>query len=145
MVDTQSDYFEMVELRYWIISLSGSNPDFATKSMEKDAFSRIADIAGQPEKLAALKNKKMKGIEFTLKDGSKDSYDPIDIDNDFSETDTHYILDMVFTYTIEKTTIESYREYVICSECGYEKYDLGCLNFHCIIGNIHDTEPTALI
>jgi len=83
----------------------------------------------------------MKGIEFTLKDGSKDSYDPIDIDNDFSETDTHYILDMVFTYTIEKTTIESYREYEICSECGYEKYDLGCLNFHCSIGNIHDTEP----
>ena len=42
------------------VAYAGSIPALVTKSMEKDAFSRIADIAGQPEKLAALKNEKWK-------------------------------------------------------------------------------------
>jgi hypothetical protein len=58
----------------------------------------------------------MIGIEYTLKDGSKESYDPIRID-DISETDTHYVLNMIYRYEIPKNDVLSFRYYVLCNIC----------------------------
>lgn len=62
----------------------------------------------------------MKGIEFKLIDGSLDCYDPVDLDKDFKETDTHYILDMTYLYEIDKAIVESIRYYDLCEACGRE-------------------------
>lgn len=71
------------------------------------------------------------GIEFTLKDGTKDCYDPIDLGKDFSETETHYILSIVYEYEILKDDVINIRYYEQCSSCGYELYDDGCHNYGC--------------
>ena len=72
----------------------------------------------------------MIGIEFTLKDGTKDHYDPVDYPNDFKETETHYILSLAHDYKIAKSEVESIRHYELCI-CGYELYPDGCRNYSC--------------
>ena len=75
----------------------------------------------------------MIGIEFTLKDGSKDCYDPINYPDDFTETDSEYVLNMAHRYTISKESVLSIRHYNLCEDCGCEiAYDnSGCQNPCC--------------
>ena len=65
----------------------------------------------------------MIGIEFTYKDGSVGSYDPLNYPQDFVETDTEYILNMHTQYRIQKSDVETIRHYELCSICGFEIYD----------------------
>jgi len=67
----------------------------------------------------------MKGIKFKMKDGSWDYYDPLN-QSDFSETDTHYVLDMIYLYDIPKSEVEYFEWYDLCEECGHELFDDGC-------------------
>lgn len=64
------------------------------------------------------------GIEFLLKDGTKDSYDPV---YDLEETDTHYIVQTVYQYEIEKVTVEGYNYYDLCDSCEHDKRYCICL------------------
>lgn len=58
------------------------------------------------------------GIEFTLKDGTKDYYDPI---VDFTENETEYSLYVMGSeYTLSKDDVVSYRFFDCCDKCGYE-------------------------
>ena len=68
----------------------------------------------------------MQGIEFTLKDGTKDCYDPIDMATDFTETDTHYELNLTYDYHIPKSEVVSRRIYELCHTCKREIYEDGC-------------------
>lgn len=45
----------------------------------------------------------MIGIEFTLKNGLKENYDPVNYPDDFSEEDEDYILNMTYKYTVPKS------------------------------------------
>lgn len=65
----------------------------------------------------------MNGIEFTYKDGSKESYDPIDMSVDFNQNQKEYILNMANEYIINKNDVQSYRIYDLCELCGHELYD----------------------
>lgn len=65
------------------------------------------------------------GIKFILKDGTLDYYDPLN-QEDLSETEDHYVLDMAYTYKIPKSSIIRFDWYDICQECGYEIYYDGC-------------------
>lgn len=60
------------------------------------------------------------GIEFTMKNGEKENYDPINMEIDFKETETHYIMNIAYTYEVDKTEVESYRIYDLCKQCGRE-------------------------
>lgn len=62
----------------------------------------------------------MIGIEFTMKDGSKDSYDPMDSQNDLSENDTHYLVNAAYKYEVQKSEVVRIRFYDLCDTCGYE-------------------------
>lgn len=67
------------------------------------------------------------GIKFKMKDGSTDYYDPIN-QNDLSETDNHYILNMSYVYDIAKNEVESFEWYELCDDCGYELFEGSCRN-----------------
>jgi hypothetical protein len=69
-----------------------------------------------------------KGIEFTLTDGTKDSYDPVEIPDGLKETETYYEVFIHCDYKIEKSTVQSIRYYDLCPKCGYELYESGCKN-----------------
>jgi hypothetical protein len=73
----------------------------------------------------------MIGIEFTMRDGTKDSYDPVKFPEEFTETETHYLISMAFDYEIVKEDVVSIRHYELCPECGYELYEDGCRNSWC--------------
>lgn len=60
----------------------------------------------------------MKAIEFKLKDGASEWYDPLE-ESDLTETDTHYIVKMGYTYEILKEDVESYHFHDTCDHCGY--------------------------
>lgn len=62
------------------------------------------------------------GIEFTMKDGKKDSYDPVDQDEFKREqTETEYVIDNGFNvYAIKKADVASVRFYELCQTCGRE-------------------------
>jgi len=62
----------------------------------------------------------MIGIEFTYKNGDKESYDPINYPDDFEETETYYILNMAYKYEILKDCVESMRHYNLCENCEFE-------------------------
>jgi hypothetical protein len=71
------------------------------------------------------------GMEFRMKNGDVDCYDPISIPEGFRETETDYVLDNGYhEYTISKSKVESIRRYPLCDICGYELYDDGCHNWH---------------
>ena len=70
---------------------------------------------------------KKQGIRFILKDGTDDFYDPLTF-NDFSETETEYVLDMAYTYKIPKEDVISFEWFDICQKCGYELFSDGCRN-----------------
>ena len=70
---------------------------------------------------------KKRGIKFNMKDGTADYYDPLYI-RDFSESDTDYILDMTYTYEIDKSEVIDFEWYNICDKCGHEVYSDGCRN-----------------
>jgi hypothetical protein len=64
----------------------------------------------------------MIGVEFTLKDGSKDSYDPVDPDK-VIETEYDYKLFVGGgggEYQMLKSDISSIRYYDLCEACGHE-------------------------
>lgn len=77
----------------------------------------------------------MNGIEFTYKDGEKESYDPMNMPNDFIDT----VDNVIFTlsnndrYVVDKKIIESYRIYEVCDLCGHELYEdeFKCHNWGC--------------
>lgn len=64
------------------------------------------------------------GLEFILKDGTKDSYDPVTLPDNFIEDDeTYTVKNSLYSYTILKEKVISYRFYPLCSYCGYEYPD----------------------
>ena len=67
------------------------------------------------------------GIKFKMKDATNDYYDPLN-QNDLSETDSHYILNMTYIYEIPKEEVESFEWYKVCEDCGYEVFEDGCRN-----------------
>lgn len=67
----------------------------------------------------------MKGIKFKLKEGAWDYYDPLNQD-DLSETETHYVLNMTYLYDIPKKDVDFYEWYDVCDDCGYEINDVSC-------------------
>lgn len=67
------------------------------------------------------------GIKFTLKDQTVDYYDPLKKE-DLEETETHYILNMTYTYKIPKNDVIRFDWYDLCDDCGYELYYDGCRN-----------------
>lgn len=71
----------------------------------------------------------MVGVEFTFKDGTKESYDPLEIDG-LTQTEHHYHVEATYNYEIEKSTVLDYRFYELC-ECGYELYNDECNNYGC--------------
>ena len=74
----------------------------------------------------------MVGIEFTLLDGTTDSYDPINMDNDFQERVASYVFNNgIHTYEIDKSTVKSMREYELCVGCKREVFQNGCGHFDC--------------
>jgi hypothetical protein len=50
------------------------------------------------------------GIEFTYIDGTKESYDPIDFQQEFEETETSYLLHMTYKYEIQKKLVSVVKE-----------------------------------
>jgi hypothetical protein len=64
----------------------------------------------------------MIGIEFTLKDGTKDWYDPVNEDEfDTDQTETEYIIwNGCYTYNIPKIDVVSVKKYQLCAICQYE-------------------------
>ena len=67
------------------------------------------------------------GIKFKMKEGSTDYYDPLN-QNDLSETDNHYILNMTYIYDIPKEDVEYFEWYELCEDCGYELLEDSCRN-----------------
>ncbi len=67
------------------------------------------------------------GIKFKMKDESTDYYDPLN-QNDLSETDNHYILNMTYIYDIPKEDVEYFEWYELCEDCGYELLEDSCRN-----------------
>ena len=67
----------------------------------------------------------MRGIRFKMKDGSWDSYDPLE-EPDFQETKDCYVLDMNYLYEIPREEVEYFEWFDLCEECGYEVYSDGC-------------------
>ncbi len=64
------------------------------------------------------------GIEFYYKDGTSESYDPV---QDFETTDLEYSFWVGGnTYHILKEDVLKLREYPLCDECGHEVYYDGC-------------------
>lgn len=70
----------------------------------------------------------MIGIEFTYKDKTKESFDPV-TDFKFNGDDINFYVGG-YNYNIHIHDIESYREYELCEKCGYEIYEDGCHNCH---------------
>jgi hypothetical protein len=68
----------------------------------------------------------MIGVEFTLRDQTKDYYDPFEYPRDFEETDTHFIIHMHYEYEILKSEVDAVRFYELCDKCKYELYNDGC-------------------
>ena len=65
-----------------------------------------------------------KGIEFYYRDGTCESYDPI---NDWKETKSMYSFWVGWhEWNILKSNVLELREYPLCDVCGYEVYDDGC-------------------
>jgi hypothetical protein len=77
----------------------------------------------------------MNGIEFTYKTGEKESYDPINIPDDFLELPENitFTLSNGESYIVEKKIIESFRIYECCDLCGHELYEdeFKCHNWGC--------------
>ncbi len=62
-----------------------------------------------------------KGICFTLKDGKKDWYDPVEFTDGLTETDSLYIVDNSHAvYEVEKATVKSVSWYELCQNCRRE-------------------------
>jgi len=54
----------------------------------------------------------IKGIEFVLTNGSRDWYDPVDLDTGFSKTELEYIIQVnANTYTLLKKDVVSFKYY----------------------------------
>lgn len=74
----------------------------------------------------------MIGIEFTMKDGSKDWYDPLRGEEDLIIKDDVYIVKATYDYEIEKSKVESYKFYDCCEICGIELHEeKGCDTYEC--------------
>ena len=59
------------------------------------------------------------GINFFLKGGNVEGYDPVDLAfNEFRETEDKYILDLVYYYEIPKDKVSRYELYELCQTCG---------------------------
>ena len=68
-----------------------------------------------------------KGVEFTYNDGSKDWYDPVDVDEGFAAAGGDYLITVGgTTYAIERNIVKSLRYYDLCPECGRELRDGKC-------------------
>lgn len=52
----------------------------------------------------------MEGIKFLMKDGTWDYYDPVR-EEDFVETEDKYVINMAYTYEIEKKDVVSWEWY----------------------------------
>jgi len=73
------------------------------------------------------------GIEFTMKNGEKESFDPVDFERDFKENDLDYQFEISngHSYSIVKEDVASFRKYDLCPSCGYETGTDGCSNYGC--------------
>lgn len=72
------------------------------------------------------------GLRFKLKDGSDDCYDPLYYETDFTENETHYIIDSnCGEWTLLKEDVLSYEKYDLCPYCQHELYISGCANYNC--------------
>lgn len=73
------------------------------------------------------------GIEFTMKDGSKESFDPVNYPDDFLETVTSYHVEISngYKYSLNKYEVQSFRTYDLCPGCGYEFEGGMCENSNC--------------
>lgn len=60
-----------------------------------------------------------KGIKFKMKDGTFEYYDPIKED-ELTENDLYYILDMAYTYEVLKADVKYFEWYNMCPKCNYE-------------------------
>lgn len=73
-----------------------------------------------------------KGLRFTLTDGSRDDYDPVNIDNGLIETESEYrFYNGYCHYAVNKSDILRLDFYDLCEECGYELHGDGCRNYSC--------------
>ena len=57
----------------------------------------------------------MKGVKFLMRDGSWDYYDPVR-EEDFKETEFEYILNMSYTYEIDKKDVVRWEWYELKEE-----------------------------
>jgi len=71
--------------------------------------------------------KMFKGVEYTLKNGQKICYDPVDIDTGLAAAGGDYLITVgATTYAIERDQVETLRFYDLCPKCGYELFKDGC-------------------
>ena len=68
-------------------------------------------------------------IKFTMKDGSTDWYDSVDLSSLMAESnETHYILrgDSYPVYEVDRTLVESVAQYPVCELCGGDLRGSSC-------------------
>ena len=75
------------------------------------------------------------GIEFTMQDGSKENFDPLNYENDFEERETDYYFQLSngHFYSVVKEDVNNYRLYNLCEKCGYEITTEGCSKLSCFL------------
>lgn len=72
------------------------------------------------------------GIEFKMKDGSKESFDPVNGETPFFEEGEMIVINHnAGHYTLKTEDVEGHRVYKLCPNCGYETGKDGCSNFNC--------------
>lgn len=70
----------------------------------------------------------MKGLRFTMIDGTIEHFDPVDTDalNGWDEYDEYVFYVGGYKYRIKKEDVQKYEFYPICPVCGYELTIDGC-------------------
>lgn len=73
------------------------------------------------------------GIEFTMKKGGTENFDPLIYPSEFEERELDYYFQLTngHYYSMLKEDVESFRTYELCPNCGYETGKDGCSNFNC--------------
>jgi len=73
------------------------------------------------------------GIEFTMKNGSKENFDPLEYPDDFEDRELDYKFQLAngYYYSMLKEDVESFRTYELCPGCGYGFEGGMCENPNC--------------
>lgn len=67
------------------------------------------------------------GLRFIIKgEEYPDCYDPVEYPDNLKETDDEFIIEMLHTYVIKKSTVESWSTYPLCEICQHEIEEDGC-------------------